>query len=148
MPTYEYHCDACNHEFEEFQSMSEAALTKCPECGKKKLRRLFGTGVVAGLPVSAQGFYRSRPELEWPDAQFLVTALANRNHQPAGVLQLVQQGSRDFGRARSDRNGVVRRQRRIAHRAVGEVRRVNHGRDGLDDGAELGEVLPRGPDVG
>ena len=34
--------------------------------------RLFGTGDVAGLPVSAQGFYRTRPELEWPDVQFLI----------------------------------------------------------------------------
>ena len=34
--------------------------------------RLFGTGEVAGLPVSAQGFYRTRPELEWPDVQFLI----------------------------------------------------------------------------
>ena len=38
--------------------------------------RLFGTGVVAGLPVSAQGFYRSRPELEWPDVQFLITPVS------------------------------------------------------------------------
>lgn len=38
--------------------------------------RLFGTGIVAGLPVSAQGFYRSRPELEWPDVQFLITPVS------------------------------------------------------------------------
>ena len=43
MPTYEYVCDACEHGFEEFQSFSDAPLTKCPKCGKKKLRRLFGT---------------------------------------------------------------------------------------------------------
>ena len=38
--------------------------------------RLFGTGVVGGLPVSAQGFYRTRPELEWPDVQFLVVPVS------------------------------------------------------------------------
>jgi choline dehydrogenase len=38
--------------------------------------RLFGTGDVAGLPVSAQGFYRTRPELEWPDVQFLITPVS------------------------------------------------------------------------
>jgi choline dehydrogenase len=38
--------------------------------------RLFGTGDVAGLPISAQGFYRSRPELEWPDVQFLITPVS------------------------------------------------------------------------
>ena len=43
MPTYEYVCDACDHEFEELQSFSDKPLTKCPKCKKKKLRRLFGT---------------------------------------------------------------------------------------------------------
>jgi putative FmdB family regulatory protein len=57
MPTYEYHCDACDHEFEEFQSMNEAVLTKCPECGKKKLRRLFGTG--AAILFKGSGFYQT-----------------------------------------------------------------------------------------
>jgi putative FmdB family regulatory protein len=57
MPTYEYQCDACEHGFEEFQSMSEAALTKCPKCGKKKLRRLFGTG--AAILFKGAGFYQT-----------------------------------------------------------------------------------------
>jgi|SRR5262245_22516909 len=57
MPTYEYHCDACEHEFEEFQSMKDAALTKCPKCGKRKLRRLFGTG--AAILFKGSGFYQT-----------------------------------------------------------------------------------------
>ncbi|MCA9240624.1 MAG: zinc ribbon domain-containing protein, partial [Planctomycetales bacterium] len=44
MPTYDYQCDACDHEFELFQQISEPVKRKCPECGKLKLRRLFGTG--------------------------------------------------------------------------------------------------------
>jgi putative FmdB family regulatory protein len=57
MPTYDYHCDACEHDFEEFQSMSDAVLTKCPKCGKKKLRRLFGTG--AAVLFKGSGFYET-----------------------------------------------------------------------------------------
>jgi putative FmdB family regulatory protein len=57
MPTYEYQCDACDHEFEEFQSMSDEPLTKCPKCGKKKLRRLFGTG--AAILFKGSGFYET-----------------------------------------------------------------------------------------
>ena len=57
MPTYGYECDACGHTFDEFQSMSEPALTKCPECGKKKLRRLFGTG--AAVIFKGSGFYET-----------------------------------------------------------------------------------------
>ena len=38
--------------------------------------QLFGTGPAAGLPVAAQGFYRSRPELQWPDVQFLISPVS------------------------------------------------------------------------
>jgi putative FmdB family regulatory protein len=57
MPTYEYQCDACEHNFDEFQSMSEPALTKCPKCGKKKLRRVFGPG--AAVIFKGSGFYQT-----------------------------------------------------------------------------------------
>ena len=42
MPTYDYVCDGCGHAFELFQSMTDAVKKTCPECGKKKLRRLIG----------------------------------------------------------------------------------------------------------
>ena len=57
MPTYEYHCDACEHQFDEFQSFSDKPLKKCPECGKSKLRRLFGTG--AAVLFKGSGFYQT-----------------------------------------------------------------------------------------
>ncbi len=57
MPTYDYECDACKHAFEEFQSMSEAPLKKCPKCGKNKLRRLIGTG--AAILFKGSGFYQT-----------------------------------------------------------------------------------------
>lgn len=55
MPTYDYECDACGHKLEEFQSITAEPLTKCPECKKKKLRRLLGTG--AALMFKGSGFY-------------------------------------------------------------------------------------------
>lgn len=57
MPTYDYQCDACQHEFELFQSISEPVKRKCPECGKLKLRRLFGTG--AAVVFKGSGFYET-----------------------------------------------------------------------------------------
>src|SRR5207253_710360 len=57
MPTYEYVCDACEHEFDELQSFSDKPLTKCPKCKKKKLRRLFGTG--ASIIFKGSGFYET-----------------------------------------------------------------------------------------
>ena len=55
MPTYDYHCTACDHAFEEFQSMTAPLLKKCPKCGKNKLERLIGTG--AALMFKGSGFY-------------------------------------------------------------------------------------------
>jgi len=57
MPTYEYECDACGHNFDEFQSMSEEPLKKCPQCGQLQLRRVFGTG--AAIIFKGSGFYET-----------------------------------------------------------------------------------------
>lgn len=57
MPTYEYRCEACSFEFEEFQSITAKPLRKCPECGKQKLVRLIGTG--AGVLFKGSGFYET-----------------------------------------------------------------------------------------
>lgn len=57
MPTYDYECDACGHEMELFQRISEDPVKKCPECRKNKLRRLFGTG--AAIVFKGSGFYET-----------------------------------------------------------------------------------------
>src|SRR6476661_7297117 len=62
MPTYEYVCLKCDHQFEAVQSMSAASLTTCPkeQCGMKKwgkgkIKRAIGAG--AGLIFKGSGFY-------------------------------------------------------------------------------------------
>jgi putative FmdB family regulatory protein len=57
MPTYEYICRACGHEFEAFQSITAATLRKCPSCGKSKLERKIGIG--AGVLFKGGGFYET-----------------------------------------------------------------------------------------
>jgi len=57
MPTYDYVCAKCGHQFEAFQSMSDAPLTKCPKCKKGRVRRLIGSG--AGLVFKGSGFYET-----------------------------------------------------------------------------------------
>lgn len=57
MPTYDYVCDACKHEMELFQSISEDPIKKCPKCKKNKLRRLIGAG--AGILFKGSGFYQT-----------------------------------------------------------------------------------------
>ena len=55
MPTYEYLCPKCGHAFEQFQSMSDEPLKKCPKCKKTGVKRLVGGG--AGLIFKGTGFY-------------------------------------------------------------------------------------------
>ena len=62
MPTYEYACEKCGHQFEIFQSMKDKPLTACPKekCklkkwGKGRVKKLLGTG--AGLIFKGSGFY-------------------------------------------------------------------------------------------
>ena len=57
MPTYEYECDACGAKFELFQSMTAKPIRKCPECGKRRVRRLIGAG--AGVIFKGSGFYQT-----------------------------------------------------------------------------------------
>lgn len=55
MPTYEYLCQACGHEFDAVQTFDEPSLTVCPECGGS-LRKKFGS---IGVVFKGPGFYRT-----------------------------------------------------------------------------------------
>jgi putative FmdB family regulatory protein len=55
MPTYDYKCKACDHSWEEFQSIKAPPTKKCPSCGKPKAERQIGAG--AGLIFRGSGFY-------------------------------------------------------------------------------------------
>ena len=62
MPTYDYVCAKCGHQFEKVQPISAKPLTLCPEelCaqkrwGKGKVKRAISAG--AGLIFKGSGFY-------------------------------------------------------------------------------------------
>ncbi|GAA5102846.1 FmdB family zinc ribbon protein [Haloechinothrix salitolerans] len=55
MPTYQYACKECDHEFEAVQSFTDDSLTDCPEC-TGPLRKLFGS---VGVIFKGSGFYRT-----------------------------------------------------------------------------------------
>jgi len=54
MPTYQYRCAACLHDFEIEQRISADPLTKCPSCSQDKLKRVIGS---VGLAFNTSGFY-------------------------------------------------------------------------------------------
>ena len=55
MPTYEYRCKDCGHEFEAVQSFTDDAISVCPECGGTVKKR-FGN---VGISFKGSGFYKT-----------------------------------------------------------------------------------------
>jgi len=78
MPTYEYVCRACDHEFDLFQSMTAPVKRKCPECGRLKLERKFGTG--AAVLFKGSGFY----ETDYRSESYRKAAEADRKGGESG----------------------------------------------------------------
>ncbi|CAN5670250.1 hypothetical protein BH10ACT1_BH10ACT1_22140 [soil metagenome] len=55
MPTYEYRCKTCEHQFDIVQSFTDDSLTVCPECGGP-LKKVFGN---VGITFKGSGFYKT-----------------------------------------------------------------------------------------
>jgi len=56
MPTYEYECQACKYYTEVMQKITDAPLTKCPSCGKRKLKKLLSAPV---FRLKGAGWYET-----------------------------------------------------------------------------------------
>ena len=54
MPVYTYRCSNCGVEFDHQQKFNEKNLSRCPECGKKKLNRVYRP---VGVVFKGSGFY-------------------------------------------------------------------------------------------
>src|SRR5262249_33550471 len=57
MPTYDYICDDCGHEFEVYESITAEPRKDCPECRHDTLRRKIGPG--AAILFKGSGFYQT-----------------------------------------------------------------------------------------
>jgi putative FmdB family regulatory protein len=55
LPTYEYHCDSCDKNFDAVQSFHDDPLTSCPTCGEP-VRKVFGN---VGIVFKGSGFYKT-----------------------------------------------------------------------------------------
>ncbi|HEY3699196.1 MAG TPA: zinc ribbon domain-containing protein [Spongiibacteraceae bacterium] len=56
MPIYEYQCEACQHELEALQKLSDAPLLQCPQCSALKLRKKVSA---AGFRLKGGGWYET-----------------------------------------------------------------------------------------
>jgi putative FmdB family regulatory protein len=55
MPVYEYRCNACGHEFEEWQKITDEAVKTCPKCSKRKVERLIS---MTAFQLKGGGWYK------------------------------------------------------------------------------------------
>ena len=55
MPTYEYACAKCGHQFEVVQSFSDAPISQCPEC-QGEVKKIFSN---VGVVFKGSGFYKT-----------------------------------------------------------------------------------------
>ncbi|WNO09682.1 zinc ribbon domain-containing protein [Teredinibacter sp. KSP-S5-2] len=56
MPIYEYRCDACEHELEALQKMSDGPLVDCPVCEKPELKKKISA---AAFRLKGGGWYET-----------------------------------------------------------------------------------------
>ena len=56
MPIYEYQCEACGHQFDIIQKISDTKLTLCPKCNEHKLKKLV---TAAGFKLKGTGWYET-----------------------------------------------------------------------------------------
>ena len=54
MPVYTYRCSNCGVQFEKQQSFSDQSLIRCPECGKRALKKVY---LPVGIVFKGSGFY-------------------------------------------------------------------------------------------
>jgi putative FmdB family regulatory protein len=54
MPVYTYHCTNCGVQFEKQQSFTDQSLLRCPECGKRALKKIY---LPVGIVFKGSGFY-------------------------------------------------------------------------------------------
>jgi putative FmdB family regulatory protein len=101
MPTYEYVCEKCGHQFEKFQPISATPLSVCPEdlCaqktrwGKGKVKRAISAG--AGLIFKGSGFYITDYRSEkYKEA-------AKKEAAPAGATKSASSGENKSAPAKS-----------------------------------------------
>lgn len=89
MPTYVYQCDSCGHKFEKMQKITADPLEKCPKCGSKVERVIFGSGVI----FKSDGFY--------------TTDYANKNNQN-------DSSSKDNDNKKNENNKIDQSDKKVA----------------------------------
>jgi putative FmdB family regulatory protein len=101
MPTYDYVCKSCDHQWEVFHSMKQKPIRKCPECGKLKAERMIGSG--GGIIFRGSGFYETdyRSESYKKAASADKTAAAKKTESKPSTSDTKASSSNSSGSSKS-----------------------------------------------
>ncbi|MEY3020807.1 MAG: hypothetical protein RIS86_3 [Planctomycetota bacterium] len=130
MPTYEYVCRACGHEFEEFQSIKADPIAVCPKCRKRKVERKIGIG--GAVIFKGGGFYETdyrsdnyekgakaeQDAAKAADAPSAATEGAKPSETKAGKAPATPKASGDAPKSSAADGGAAAENRRIEARAT------------------------------
>ena len=100
MPTYEYACAACGHEFEEFQSIKADPIRTCPRCGKRKVERKIGIG--GAVIFRGGGFY----ETDYRSADYEQAKKADAAPAAGAGTETAAGSTKEQGKASSNEPGA------------------------------------------
>jgi putative FmdB family regulatory protein len=76
MPTYDYECTACGHEFDRFESILAKPAKNCPKCRKGSAQRRISGG--GGLIFKGSGFYCT----DYKKSSVSPSKSSTKNHEP------------------------------------------------------------------
>ena len=62
MPTYDYRCEKCGHEFEAKHSIHDDPIKHCPECNEESVKRII-TSTAGGFRITGKGVYKPTSRL-------------------------------------------------------------------------------------
>ncbi|MFH1970024.1 MAG: zinc ribbon domain-containing protein [Verrucomicrobiota bacterium] len=100
MPTYEYECRNCHHQFELFQNITAKPIARCPKCKKNKVRRLIGRG--AGIIFKGSGFYQTDYRSDHYKKQSAADKPGTETSKPAP-----KDGAKAAGPAKTEKPGAA-----------------------------------------
>ncbi len=96
MPTYDYQCRECGHQWEVFQSITAGPKRKCPDCGRLKARRMIGPG--AGIIFKGSGFYQT----DYRSSSYKQSAEADKKAQESASKSSDSSSSKSESKSSSD----------------------------------------------
>ena len=139
MPFYEYECQACKFYTEVMQKITDAPLTKCPSCGKRRLQKLVSAPV---FRLKGGGWYETDFKSDKENKRNLVGADKEEAKPEASPTGQARQGHASPRPSRT-RTRSRRRPRAPAAEPARSTRRASARGQGRTCGAQAGALRPR-----